>query len=378
SPGPGYREPGLDALLARALAGGRLRVQSAPAPAAFHLIAVPTPLAEGRRADLSAVEAAADAIAPVLRPGDTVILESTVPVGTTERLAMRLAAARPDLAFPLRGGGSPPACVHLAHVPERVLPGRALHELVHNDRVVGGLGAGCAAQAAQLYRAFVRGALMPVDCRMAELVKLAENAFRDVNIAFANELAALSARFGVDARAAIALANRHPRVDILSPGVGVGGHCVAVDPWFLAQDAQDAAPLIRAARAVNDAVPWRVAAQIRAACARFAAPRLTCLGLAYKPDVEDVRESPAMAIVRTLLAEGLPVVICDPFVSEVPEGAVRRDAAEAITAADVVAVLVPHTAFRTLDPLLFAGKVVVDPSGLVRQAARQADTPLFV
>jgi UDP-N-acetyl-D-mannosaminuronic acid dehydrogenase len=253
----------------------------------------------------------------------------------------------------------------VAHVPERVLPGLALQELVHNDRVVGGVDAAAASRAATLYRVFVRGALVETDARTAEFVKLAENAYRDVNIAFANELAAISARVGVEVRHAIALANLHPRVDILSPGAGVGGHCIPVDPWFLAQAASEEAGLIRAARAVNDAVPGRVVAQIRTAAAKFEAPRVACLGLAYKPDVEDVRESPAVAIVRALLAAGLPVTVSDPFVTDVPDGAVRRDAAEAIAAADVVAVLVPHTVFRALAPTLFAGKAVVDPVGLL-------------
>ncbi|WP_206030171.1 nucleotide sugar dehydrogenase [Roseomonas sp. AR75] len=344
----GFAEPGLDALLARVIGSGALRATTCPATAEVHIIAVPTPLAADRRADLSAVWQVAAAIAPLLRGEELVILESTVPVGTTEALAARL-----------------PPGVAVAHVPERVLPGRALQELVHNDRVVGGLDQAAASRAATLYRAFVRGALVETDARTAELVKLAENAYRDVNIAFANELAAICERVGVEARHAIALANRHPRVNILSPGTGVGGHCIPVDPWFLAQAAPEDSVLIRAARSVNDAVPQRVLAQIRAACARFPAPRVACLGLAYKPDVEDVRESPAMAVAQALLADGLPVVVSDPFVSEVPQGAVRREAAEAIAGADVVAVLVPHTVFRALDSRLFAGKAVVDPVGLL-------------
>ncbi|WP_372621240.1 UDP-N-acetyl-D-mannosamine dehydrogenase [Falsiroseomonas sp.] len=363
----GLHEPGLDALLARA--GERLRAQAVPAAAEFHLITVPTPLGEVRRADLSHVWAAADAVAPVLRAGDCVILESTVPVGTTERLAARLAGRRPDLVFPAHGGPSLPGCVHVAHCPERVMPGRALHELVHNDRVIGGLGAGCAARAAEVYRGFVRGAPVLADCRMAELVKLAENAFRDVNIAFANELAAVCGRFGLDVWQAIGLANRHPRVNVLSPGAGVGGHCVAVDPWFLVEGAPEEARLVRAAREVNDATPHRVVAQLRQAAARFAAPRVACLGLAYKPDVGDLRESPAVVIAEALLREGMAVSVCDPFVARLPDavvGAVLRDPAAAIAEADVVAILVAHTAFRGLDRALFGGKAVVDAVGLLR------------
>jgi UDP-N-acetyl-D-mannosaminuronic acid dehydrogenase len=355
-------EEGLEALLARVVHAGRLRAAAAPVPADFHIIAVPTPLAPGNRADLSAVEAACDAVAPMLRKGDTVVLESTVPPGTTAALAGRFLSVRPDLAMPAPGRAGD---VCIAHVPERVLPGHALHELVHNDRVIGGLGPDCAARAKDLYARFVRGALLPAEARLAEVVKLAENAFRDVNIAFANELAAVCARLGVDARETIALANRHPRVNVLTPGIGVGGHCVAVDPWFLVQAAPEETPLIRAARAVNDATPLRVVAQVRAACAGLAAPRIACLGLAYKPDVADCRESPAVAVVRALLDAGFSVTASDPFVRAVPGLDVPLlDAAAAIAAADVVAVLVAHTPFRALDGALLAGKVVVDCVGM--------------
>ena len=356
----GLREPGLHALLARALRDGRLRAQPIPAPAAFHLIAVPTPCLAGQLPDLRCVEAATDALAPLLRPGDTVILESTVPVGTTEALAARLRSLRPDLNVPGE--------VAIAYCPERVLPGRILRELVENDRVVGGLAPACAAAAAGLYRGFVRGEVILADARMAELVKLAENAFRDVNIAFANELSLLCDRLGVDARRAIALANRHPRVDVLQPGVGVGGHCIPVDPWFLAAAAPEEARLIRTARAVHDDIPRRIAQRLREAAARFDAPRIACLGLAYKPDVGDLRESPALAIVADLLRDGLDVVVADPFVAALPaslDGAAWMDAAEAVAAAEVVAILVAHTPYRTLDPAILDGKVVLDAVGLL-------------
>jgi UDP-N-acetyl-D-mannosaminuronic acid dehydrogenase len=358
----GSPEPGLDALLARAVGAGRLRAQAQPVAAAFHIIAVPTPLGAGQAPGLRHVEQAADAIAPLLRAGDTVILESTVPVGTTEALAARLAAARPGLAVPGE--------VHIAHCPERVLPGRLLHELADTDRVIGGLTPACAEAAASLYRDVVRAALLPTTARVAEFVKLAENAFRDVNIAFANELAAIAAKLGVDVPEAIALAKRHPRVDILSPGAGVGGHCIAVDPWFLVAAAPTEARLIAAARAVNDAVPGRIVAQVKAAASRFAAPRIACLGLAYKPDVADLRESPAVAIVAELLREGFAVIAADPFAAELPAtlgGVPRMEAEAAVGAADIVAILVAHTPFRALDPGVFAGKTVVDAVGLFRR-----------
>jgi UDP-N-acetyl-D-mannosaminuronic acid dehydrogenase len=360
APRPGSPEPGLDALLARASASGRLSAHARPVAAAFHIIAVPTPLAAGHAPDLSHVHQAADAIAPLLRAGDTVILESTVPVGTTEALAARLAAARPGLAVP--------GAAHVAHCPERILPGRVLHELVHTDRVIGGLTPACAAAAAALYRDVARGALLPATARVAEMVKLAENAFRDVNIAFAHELAAIAERLSVDVRQVIALANRHPRVDILSPAAGVGGHCIAVDPWFLVAAAPAETPLIQAARAVNDAVPGRIVAQVKAAASGFAAPRVACLGLAYKPDVADLRESPAVAIAGELAQEGFAVSVADPFVTALPEALrslPRMEAAAAIAAADVVAILVAHTPFRALDRKVFEGKVVVDAVGLL-------------
>ncbi len=366
----GLPEPELDALLARACRSGRLRAGMQAVPAAFHLIAVPTPFTEDRRPDLACVDAATEAVARVLRPGDTVVLESTVPVGATERLAGRLAAARPDLCLAAPGSPARPGTVHVAHSPERVIPGRTLHELVHNDRVIGGLGEGCAERAAQLWRGIARGQLVLTDARTAELVKLAENAYRDVNIAFANELAMVCGRLGVDPWAAIALANRHPRVSILSPGAGVGGHCLAVDPWFLV-DAVPEARLIRTAREVNDAVPRRVARQVREACAGLAAPRIACLGLAYKPAADDLRESPALSVARELAHEGHAISVADPYLPGLPRclgllSNVRlREAEEAVAEADVVAVLVAHTPFRTLDRAAFAGKVVVDAVGLL-------------
>jgi UDP-N-acetyl-D-mannosaminuronic acid dehydrogenase len=364
-----FREPDLDMLLAAAVQTGRLRAQAAPSPAEFFVIAVPTPLREGHRPDISCVEAAADSIAPVLRAGDTVILESTCPVGTTERLAARLAASRPDLPFPMRGEPAAAGAVHLAHCPERVLPGSTLRELVENDRVIGGLGEDCAARALTLYESFMQGRAFLCDSRTAEFVKLAENAYRDVNIAFANEAAAICERLGVDPWQAIALANRHPRVNILRPGPGVGGHCIAVDPWFLVDSAPEEARLIHAARAVNDARPGQVAARVRAHAARFRAPVVACLGLAYKPDVDDLRESPALQVLRDLAGPAdLELLACDPWIGALPPdlpGVRLVEAEAALARADIVAVLVGHSAFRRLDRASFLDKVVVDAVGLL-------------
>jgi UDP-N-acetyl-D-mannosaminuronic acid dehydrogenase len=369
---PHFREPDLDMLLAAAVQTGRLRAAGVPEPADFFILAVPTPLAAGHRPDLTHVEAAADAIAPRLRPGNVVILESTVPVGTTELLATRIAARRPDLALPRRHAPPPAGCVHIAHCPERILPGSMLRELVENDRIIGGLGETCASHALALYESFVQGRTFLTDSRTAEFVKLAENAFRDVNIAFANELSTICAALGVDVWKAIDLANRHPRVTILQPGAGVGGHCIAVDPWFLVDSAPDAARLIRTARAVNDAKPGEMVALIRAHAARFRAPRLACFGITYKADVDDLRESPALEIVQRLAEAGeMEILVCDPWVKALPAalaalpGVRLVDAETARDGADIAAFLVAHRQFRRLDRSLFLNKVVVDVVGLM-------------
>ncbi|MDP3417050.1 UDP-N-acetyl-D-mannosamine dehydrogenase [Falsiroseomonas sp.] len=372
-----FHEPDLDMLLAAALTTGRLTAQAVPAPAEVFVIAVPTPLGPGcsPRADLSCVEAATDAIAPLLRPGNLVILESTCPVGTTEALAARLAAARPDLALPRRGQPAPPGCVHLAHCPERVLPGSMLRELVANDRIIGGLTPACAELARAVYAGFVTGRCWVTDSRTAELAKLAENAFRDVNIAFANELASICEAVEVDPWAAITLANRHPRVAILQPGAGVGGHCIAVDPWFLAQAAPERSALIRTARGVNEAKPGQVAARIRALAGGMDRPAIACLGLTYKADVEDLRASPALAVAEDLARDGtLRLLCCDPMLPTLPPSLAGRPGVAlvgieaALVQADILAVLVPHAAFRALPPQVFADRVVVDTVGLLRQA----------
>ena len=335
-------EPGLAALVRDATASGRLRAQTRPAPADAILIAVPTPVTPPGHADLAAVEAACDSIAPHLRAGDLIVLESTCPVGTTERIAGRLAALRPGLHL------------HLAACPERVLPGDALREIVANDRVIGGLTPACAERASGLYAHFVTGALTLTDSRTAEFVKLAENAHRDVAIAFANELAAVAERLGVAAGEAIALANRHPRVTILSPGIGVGGHCIPVDPLFLIEAAPQATALMRAARAVNDARPAEIASRLRAACAGLRDPLVALFGLTYKPDAADMRNSPAVTIAELLSRDdALRLLVCDPHVVTLPEALRGRPvtlttADAAMATADIAAILVPHRAFAAL------------------------------
>jgi UDP-N-acetyl-D-mannosaminuronic acid dehydrogenase len=369
---PHFAEPDLDMLLAAAVQTGRLSAATTPRAADAHLLAVPTPITVGKRADLSFLDAAVDALLPLLKPADLVVVESTVPVGATERVAARIAAARPDLRLPRRGVPSPRGCLRIAHCPERVLPGAMLRELATNDRIVGGVSEECAEAAAALYEAFVTGAIHRTDARTAEFAKLAENAYRDVNIGFANELSVIADSAGVDVWRAIALANRHPRVGILRPGPGVGGHCIAVDPWFLAEAAPGNTPLIHAARGVNDGKPARVAARVAALAARFRKPRIACYGLTYKPDVDDLRESPAIEVVERVARETrAEVLVVEPYLSALPPtlaalpGVRLVEDAAARAAADVVVFLVAHRMFRRLDAGLFAEKAVVDSAGVL-------------
>src|ERR1700726_3560604 len=284
---PYFSEPDLDMLLRAATTLRKLRATAQPEPADAFVIAVPTPFREDRSPNLDYIDLAADAIAPVLVSGNVVILESTSPVGTTGRLADRLARLRPDLRFPPTRHAEP-LDVHVAHCPERVLPGRMVRELIENDRTCGGMTEARPEHAEAVYRVFLQAKVFRTDAATAELVKLVENASRDVNIAFANELSLICDQLGLNVWGVIELANRHPRVGILQPGPGVGGHCIPVDPWFIVASAPERARLIRTAREVNDAKPKFVVAQIRERAERFKRPVIACLGLTYKPDVDDL------------------------------------------------------------------------------------------
>jgi len=362
-------EPDLGTLVSGAVATGKLRATYKPEPAEVFIITVPTPFTDGHKPDISYVRAAAEAIAPVLAKGNLVILESTSPVGTTEQAAGWLAALRPDLSFPPTAGEK--ADISMAYSPERVLPGRILTELVQNDRVVGGLTPRCAERAAALYRGVIDGECFLTTARTAELVKLTENAFRDVNIAFANELSLIAEKLDLDVWEVIALANRHPRVNILKPGPGVGGHCIAVDPWFIVDSAPEESPLIRTARTVNDGKPHHVAKAVLAAAKRIAAPRVVCLGLSYKPDIDDLRESPSVEIVRELAGHIQDLAVVEPHVRELPKalaglGITLKDLDAALTGADIVVLLTDHQPFRALDRQRLAGKTVIDTRGIWR------------
>lgn len=362
-------EPLLDVMVKSAVTSGRLRARTDPVAADAFLIAVPTPITAAKRADMSFVMAAADAIAPVLKSGDLVILESTSPVGATHALSVRLAGARDDLRFPTNAGGGE-VDVNVAYCPERVLPGRVVEELVSNDRAIGGLTPNCTRRAVALYQQFVEGELVETDARSAELCKLAENAFRDVNIAYANELANVCETLGMDIWEVIRLANRHPRVTILNPGTGVGGHCIAVDPWFIAEAAPEVTPLIQSARHVNDGRPEKVARRIDAAAADLAArtskqPTIALFGLSFKANIDDLRESPALEVARALdrtLSRELLVV--EPHIRALPIhlGDINFrlvTAMEAVAIADIVVVLVNHTEFASQLNHLDAHKLLI-------------------
>ncbi|MBO9570333.1 MAG: UDP-N-acetyl-D-mannosamine dehydrogenase, partial [Cellulomonas iranensis] len=347
-----FVEPDLEIAVSGAVAQGRLRAETKTPEADVFIVAVPTPFTGDHAPDLAYIEAAADGIAPRLRGGELVVLESTSPPGATRHMADRILAARPDLS--LDGTDGRPV-LHVAHCPERVLPGRVMIELVTNDRIVGGLTAEAAERAKTLYAMFCQGEIMLTDAVTAEMAKLVENSYRDVNIAFANELSVIADRLGIDVWELIELANHHPRVNILQPGPGVGGHCIAVDPWFIVDAAPQEARLIRTAREVNDAKPGLVVDKVVEKARRLRDPRVAVLGLAFKPDIDDLRESPARAIVGRL-AEALPearIAVVEPHIERLPpelaeRGNVSLEAlGTAVAAADVVVLLVDHAQFRT-------------------------------
>ena len=354
-------EPDLDALVAQGVAKGRLRAVTKPEPADAFLIAVPTPFendpaASVPKPDLKYIQAACSAIAPVLKKGDLVILESTSPVGATEKVVEWLAAARSDLNFP--SDNSVDSDIYVAHCPERVLPGHVVRELIENDRVIGGITPTCSAKAVELYKAFVKGDCVITNARTAEMAKLTENASRDVSIAFANELSIICDETDIDVWELIALANRHPRVNILQPGPGVGGHCIAVDPWFIVSRSPNSARLIKTAREVNDSKPAWVIEKVKLAVADYLAANATmsvsdikiaCYGLAFKPDIDDLRESPALNIARELTSlYGESLVCVEPNIeaSMQVNGVNLTSFDAAYKASQVHVLLVDHKEFK--------------------------------
>ncbi|MEN4523186.1 UDP-N-acetyl-D-mannosamine dehydrogenase [Pantoea agglomerans] len=369
-------EPDLDQVVHAAVTRGDLRATTQPEAADAFLIAVPTPFKDEHQPDLRFVKAAAESIAPVLKKGDLVILESTSPVGSTEQMADWLAAARPDLRFP-QHGDTPD--IFVAYCPERVLPGQVMVELINNDRVIGGMTPACSARASELYRLFLKGECVETNARTAEMCKLTENSFRDVNIAFANELSLICADQGINVWELIALANRHPRVNILQPGPGVGGHCIAVDPWFIVAQNPELARLIRTAREVNDAKPQWVLDQVKTALAdcltqtgkRASDITIACFGLAFKPNIDDLRESPAVGVAQKIAEwhSGTTWVV-EPHIEQLADAladkAVLVSAGQALEQADILVMLVDHRAFRGIDGASVQQNWIVDTKGVWR------------
>jgi UDP-N-acetyl-D-mannosaminuronic acid dehydrogenase len=377
-------EPGLGLVVCEAVREGYLRATTQPEAADAFLIAVPTPFKSGptgpHHPNVDYIEAAVKSIAPVLKKGDLIILESTSPVGTTETMAAWLAEARPDLTFPQDSGEA--SDIRVAYCPERVLPGQVLRELVNNDRVIGGMTSRCSEAAATLYKTFLLGECVITDARTAEMCKLTENSYRDVNIAFANELSVICERLSIDVWELIRLANRHPRVSILQPGAGVGGHCIAVDPWFIVSQTPAEARLIRVARTVNDEKPDWVLAQFQAelknqlSMSHGKSPSditVACLGVAFKPDIDDLRESPALAIARKISYQHPgKVLVVEPYISALPSGLSPKstlvDVAEALSQAEIIILLVGHRQFRELPIATWNRIGLIDVCGVSRSA----------
>ena len=355
-------EPGLAAYVKKAVSSGNLHADVKPHEADVFILAVPTPFKGDKEPDLSFVESATREIAPFVKEGNLIILESTSPVGTTEKVQKWVLEERTDLV-----GKN----LYFAHCPERVLPGKIVEELPHNDRIIGGIDEESTKKTVDFYGHFVTGTLLPTDARTAEMAKLTENSFRDVNIAFANELSIICDKLGIDVWELIRLANRHPRVNILQPGPGVGGHCIAVDPWFIVDSAPHEARLIRVAREVNDSKPHVVMEKVYEAVRMTENPKVACLGLAFKPDIDDLRESPSLQIAEKLAAGALDeLLVVEPNVHVLPASLANQknvrlvSLEEAMRNANIVLLLVDHKEFKGMDRALLKGKTVIDTRGI--------------
>ena len=367
-------EPDLDILVHRAVQDNYLKAVTKPEKADVFMVAVPTPFKDNHEPDLSNIKLAAKAIAKVLERGNLVILESTSPVGATEKMMEWMREERPDLTFPKFGDDKSKADIAVAYCPERVLPGQVVRELVENDRIIGGVTNQCAERACELYKIFVEADCLITDCRTAELSKLAENSFRDVNIAFANELSLICDKLDINVWELIKLANRHPRVNILQPGPGVGGHCIAVDPWFIVDSAPDEAKLIRTARLVNENKPLFVMNKVDQAVQAIGKDTselsIACLGLSFKADIDDLRESPALSIAQKIGSISFSsVFLVEPNIDRIPSGFYSDNIEligleRAIKSADIIVLLVDHTTFKSMDLSLLSGKQVIDTRGI--------------
>ena len=350
-------EPDLDGLVKKVVSNKMLEASTKVISSDAFLIAVPTPFKGDHIPDIAYVESATQAIIPKLKKGDLFIIESTSPVGTTEKIANLIYKNRPELKNE----------IFIAYCPERVLPGNVLYELVHNDRVIGGLNEESTHKAIQFYRNFVKGELHPTNARTAEMVKLTENSSRDVQIAFANELSIICEKADIDVWELIKLANKHPRVNILQPGTGVGGHCIAVDPWFIVSDFKEEAKIIRTAREINNYKSDWVVERIKTAAEDFKAlkghePKVACMGLAFKPNIDDLRESPALYVARWVKSKLTNILVSEPNVNEHAEFLIE-DSVEIVEKADIIAFLVSHKEYKTLK--IPEGKIVLDFCGVL-------------
>ena len=366
-------EPNLEELVKNSVLNRNLRATQLAEKADVFIISVPTPFKEKKKPDLSYIESAIKTIAPILEKGNLIILESTSPVGTTEKIVKWINEIRPELKLPELGleGVSD---VQIAHCPERVLPGNIIFELVENDRIIGGVSIECARKAIEFYKVFVNGECISTDCRTAELSKLIENSFRDVNIAFANELSLICDSLGINVWELINLANRHPRVNILQPGPGVGGHCIAVDPWFIVDSAPDKAQIIQLARRINDEKPNFVLKKIEELIANsdkhVSELTIACLGLSFKPDIDDFRESPALEISKKLSSFGFKMqYIVEPNISMLPAEFKTQmiklvEIKKAIKNSDILLLLVDHAPFKKIDFSTLTGKMIIDTRGV--------------
>jgi UDP-N-acetyl-D-mannosaminuronic acid dehydrogenase len=367
-------EPKLDILVQSAIKSGKLIAKNSPNRADFFIIAVPTPLKEKLKPDLSYIKTASKAIAPLLQKGNVVILESTSPVGTTEKMINWLKKSRPDLNFPSLANGDEAQDISVAYCPERVIPGNAVQEIVENDRIIGGVTSRCAENAKKLYDYFVKSNCILTDCKTAELSKLVENSFRDTNIAFANELSLICDKLNINVWELIKLANLHPRVNILQPGPGVGGHCIAIDPWFIVDSAPKESLLISTARRVNEYKPKFILNKIKKTINDSgkdkSKTKIACLGLTFKPNVDDLRESPALAIAREISSWGvLKTYLVEPNIQQIPQGFDKKDTELvdldfAIKNSDLIVLLVDHDVFKTVSVDQLFNKLLIDTRGV--------------
>ena len=366
-------EPDLDQLVKETTSQGYLTAQNIVGQSEVYIIAVPTPFKKNHQPDISFVEAAIQSITAYLKKDDLIIIESTCPVGTTENISSMLSKLRPDLSFPNMKQETKPD-VSIVYCPERVLPGNIIQELASNDRIIGGMTEHCASKAYDVYKTFVEGECIITDCRTAELSKLAENSFRDVNIAFANELSIISDELGINVRDLIKLANKHPRVNILTPGAGVGGHCIAVDPWFIVHSSPKNSRLIKTAREINDYKPKYVVDRVIKQISKLKKPTselvISTFGLSFKPDIDDLRESPALEISLSLNKLGFKKhYIVEPNIKMLPNKLFNKNSElvntkTALGKADIHLFLVSHSDFETINDADLKNKLIVDIAGI--------------